>query len=74
MSVNIGGDLNARTGNANDYLIDDGVDFLPQMEWYDVSNFTIPRTSEDNIINNFGRSLLTLCQELDIHIVNGRVW
>ena len=30
-SVIIGGYLNARTGNANDYLIDDGVDFLPQM-------------------------------------------
>ena len=43
------------------------------MEWYEVSNFTIPRNSEDNIINNFGRSLLTLCQELDIYIVNGRV-
>ena len=43
------------------------------MEWYEVLNFTIPRTSDDNISNNFNRSVLTHCQELNIHSVNGRV-
>ena len=33
---------------------------------------SINRKSKDDIVNNFGRSLLSMCRELDVHTLNGR--
>ena len=42
------------------------------MDYYPVDLFNISRKSRDEIVNNFGRSLLSLCPELDVHTLNGR--
>ena len=42
------------------------------MEWYTASDFSRKRKAKDNHVNIFGRTLLNLCKELDVHIVNGR--
>ena len=43
-------------------------------DWYKEDNFGQPQNSCDSSVrvNNFGRSLLWMCQVLNIHIVNGR--
>ena len=66
------GDLNARTGREADYIIDDSVNWMPNMEWYATDNFDILRKSKDAHVNTFGKSLLNLCKEMDLHILNGR--
>ena len=70
----ISGDMNARTGTDDDFLIDDRITHLPIGNWYAPSNFNLPRCSRDkpNIINGHGKSLLDLCKTHDIHIINGR--
>jgi hypothetical protein len=67
------GDLNARVGQRTD-LIDDSVDHMYNMEWYQPEYFDIPKRSKDNIVNNFGRSLIDLCVTTGIYILNGRGW
>ena len=42
------------------------------MDYYPVDLFNISRKSRDEIVNNFGRSLLSLCRELGVHTLNGR--
>ena len=41
------GDLYARTGNESDYIIDDSVHGIPNMDWYTTSNFNELRQSKD---------------------------
>ena len=65
-------DLNARTGKELDYIIDDNVEWISGLEWYTASDFSRRKKSKDNHVNIFGRTLLNLCEELDVHIVNGR--
>lgn len=69
--LGVAGDLNARIGVEQDY-IDDRIDHMIGMDWYEPDNFDIPRQSKDSIVNNFGQSLLNVCTELDIHVLNGR--
>ena len=71
LDILLAGDLNARTGNNNDF-IDDNIVHLPVGDWYNMDNFNIPRNSMDITQNNFGIALLDLCRELGIHILNGR--
>ena len=59
------GDLNARTGNCNTGNQDDYMNMRR-----DFSEF---RCSEDSVINEFGRSLLSLCSGFDLQILNGTV-
>ena len=66
------GDLNARTGKQLDYIIDDNVEWISGLEWYTANDFSRKRKAKDNHVNIFGRTLLNLCKELDVHIVNGR--
>ena len=58
------GDLNARTGVKNTYF---GADIM------DVTTVILDesRQSQDNVINSFGRYLLSLCSGLDFGILNG---
>ena len=65
------GDLNSRTGDLHDYVINDEVDFLP-VEMYDSDKFSISRQAKDTVTNTFGYSLIDLCKHLSIHILNGR--
>lgn len=67
----VAGDLNARIGCSQDY-IDDNVHHMPGMEWYEPDQFDVPRQAKDVVENNFGRSLVEICIELGIHVLNGR--
>ena len=67
-SLLVFGDLNARTGKELDYIIDDNVEWISGLEWYTASDFSRRRKSKDNHVNIFGRTLLNLCKELDVHI------
>jgi hypothetical protein len=72
-SLVIMGDLNARTGIDPDFIIDDESPHESYDLWYPVDNFCLNRESCDkNNVNNFGVSLLQLCQMLNVHILNGR--
>ncbi len=66
------GDYNARTGNRQDY-INDGFGNVPGMDWYVGDDFSTERKSKDQVVNKFGVSLIEMCIEFNIHIVNGRV-
>ena len=60
------GDLNSRTGSLN-FSID--ID-IHEMR-HDIFDET--RQSEDTIVNQFGRSLFSMCAILDLTIVNGTI-
>ena len=65
-SILIIGDLNARTGTMQDYILDDTVKFINDIDqWYTSSDFSVPRNSKDNIVNSFGLSLIDLCCEFE---------
>ena len=68
------GDLNARTGVQLDYIPDDSTKYvIDSGVAYDRDDFELPRVSKDKSVNSFGRSLLSLCCSLNLHIVNGRL-
>ena len=67
------GDLNSRTGVEQDYIMDDNINHIPGADdWYIVDDFNIPRISRDSQTNTFGRTLIQLCRDCGIHILNGR--
>ena len=56
-----------------DYILDDTGKFINDIDqWYTSSDFRVPRNSKDNIVNSFGLSLIDLCCEFHVHILNGR--
>ena len=58
-NVVLTGDFNARTSSLPDY-IENGVDqFIPVPSNYRVDT-PVPRQSEDNVVNNYGKQLLLL--------------
>ena len=70
----ISGDLNARTQDLPDYIIDDACNYLPVPEFYLCDNFSIPRKSRDlhGDVNIHGKSLLHFCSVNGMHMLNGR--
>lgn len=68
------GDLNARVGRENDFLDEDDTEHVPGLEWFLADEFKRPRNARDLVVNDFGNSLLDLCIELGIHILNGRCY
>jgi hypothetical protein len=72
--VFVTGDLNARTQDKLDYIVNECVHYLPCKDWYICDSFNRPRCSKDvhGDVNLHGRALLQLCCTLDIHIANGR--
>ena len=68
------GDLNAPTGEELDYILDDDIRDMPIDDWYAVDYFNTPRFSMDKHVrvNKFGLSLLELCCDHGIHMLNGR--
>jgi len=65
------GDLNSRIGVKQDY-IEDSVDNIPDMDWYVADKFCTPRNTRDKETNTYGKSLLELCIENNMHVLNGR--
>ena len=47
------GDLNARTAEAPDCIIDNNTDYLSLPDWWSDDNFSIPRQSSDKHAMNF---------------------
>ena len=67
------GDLNARVGNVPDFISNDEADsFINHANWYTPDYFNNRRHSKDNTLSKFGKSLIDLCCEMNMHILNGR--
>ena len=65
------GDMNGRTGNAPDHLVNDNSSYLPLPDNY-VEDIELWRVNEDHIINTQGRNILEMCKMCDLCILNGR--
>ena len=72
MVIIINGDLNARTGLEQDFILDDSSTYIPGGEEYESDIFSSTRNSVDTVVNSFGKRLIDLCCTYSIHIVNGR--
>ena len=71
--VLICGDLNARTGSLPDFTSDDGNNHILGSSFpQDLMNLHFRNTS-DKIINKNGKSLIELCKNLGLYMLNGRV-
>lgn len=69
----IAGDLNSRTANGNYKdmdIVDYGSDDSDVSELVQIGQ---NRTSKDTGVNDFGRYLLTVCEEFDVSILNGMI-
>ena len=67
--VIINGDLNAKTGVEDDFVIPDKYNDLTNIQHGDAIR---KRNSQDKTLNERGRFVLNMCKGLDLHIVNGR--
>jgi exonuclease III len=79
----IAGDLNAKTGLTPDFIENDILPFMPNLDDHceaarhifvpSVRNLNMPRFSEDSkCLNIHGRELLLLCKNTSIRMLNGR--
>ena len=66
------GDFNARTAELADYITDDDINYLALPTWWESDAFCVPRKSRDKSVNTFGLTLIDLCKELGVHMLNGR--
>lgn len=66
------GDFNSRIGQKQDFLDVSGGINDPLHDFVDIDPFNVPRYSKDTIANSFGKSLLSLCCNLEMHVLNGR--
>ena len=65
--------MNARTCNYDDFIYDDVMEESNLNCIYDGDDFSMPRSSVDKEINSFGYSLLKICKQFNIHMLNGRI-
>ena len=67
------GDLNARTGDKEDYFTFQTD--IPELEEYEdiLSDDCPKRTSCDKVVNKFGSDLLEFCKSYSLRILNGRM-
>lgn len=70
----LGGDLNSRIGDMQDFIPADDVEFVFGDTDYPTDPFDIVRKSKDETCNRFGTSLIDLCCTQNIHILNGRLF
>ena len=70
----VSGDLNARTKDYQDFILDDSPNYIPLPDFYSEDSFVIKRKSKDvhGELNEHGKGLLNLCCTYDIHLLNGR--
>jgi len=66
------GDINARVGNNNDYIINDSIKHLPLDSDYILDSHETPRISQDAILDNRGKHLLEICIGAQMRLLNGR--
>lgn len=66
------GDFNARTSSLLDYIANDSDQHIPLPPDYEIDT-PVPRHSEDNVVNHYGKELLEVCIAGQLRIVNGRV-
>ena len=66
------GDLNARIGLLNDNIVQDAIPNNVPCTLYCVSE-SLPRVSQDNTVNTYGKQLIDICINTGLQIVNGRV-
>jgi hypothetical protein len=71
----ISGDMNARTKDEYDFILDDSPLYLPMPDYYVCDDFASPRNSRDlhGELNTHGTSLLNFCCSNDVHFLNGRI-
>ena len=50
------------------------IDHLSDSNWYICDDFSVPRKSKDNVVNKFGRSVIDLCCNFNVHIVTCRLY
>ena len=65
------GDLNACTSTNLDFVLLDNAIHLPLPTDY-TADSEIPRSSQDTVLNEYGRQLLNLCLATRLRILNGR--
>ena len=69
----LAGDLNARTKNFLDFIPNDNLFCIYNIDVdSDSDYFEIPRNNRDPHFNTFGHSLIELCFTFNIHMLNGR--
>ena len=71
------GDTNVRTSNANDFslndvLHDDVLRDQGEVLFYGLDSSLPVRVNPDNVVNDYGNKLLTLCKSSGLRILNGR--
>ena len=74
-SVMVLGDFNSRVSKMSDFIINDDDKHTPVPDTYisDEYEHLSARHNEATIINEYGKHLLTLCQEYQLRIMNGRI-
>ena len=71
----IAGDLNSRTKDFPDFIPDDDLNFIFGETDYPSDHFNLNRKSKDcHTHNRFGLSLIELCSEYEVHMLNGRLF
>ena len=71
----IAGDLNSRTKDFQDFIPDDDTEFIFGETDYPGDTFNLLRRSKDcHTYDRFGLSLIELCCENDVHMLNGRLF
>ena len=64
------GDLNGRVGLLNDHIVQDTIPNDVPCSLYCV-NDNLPRVSQDNTVNMYGRQLVDVCVNMGLQTVNG---
>ena len=73
ISFIVAGDLNSRVGDMLDFIPDDNIDHVFNSDvQYPGDQFNRPRRNCDTHSNRFGKSLIDMCCEFNMHICNGR--
>ena len=71
MDILIYGDMNALCSNILDYLEDeDKYIKINNMSMNEPDNVHVERRSKDKVANNYGKELVTLCTNFNVHILN----
>ena len=72
-TVIVGGDFNARTKTLSEDELETSVKQWSNLPQFSSDDYILyQRNNSDCVINNFGRSLIELCQSCQLRIVNGR--
>jgi hypothetical protein len=69
----LAGDLNARTSNNSDFIIQDSGKHLPLSNTYTSDLTPVGRMSQDTTLNSKGKQLLALCVSSALRLLNGDI-